>query len=360
MPYVTPPIQYIKKNGDVVWRVQFGTVNGERGTFTIGSGISKRQAVIERNRILKIVTVDGGDPRRVKNQEEKNGELRLEDIFNKFLKTHQHYSKKTLGLYSLAVKNLSQTYKNPLLKDISDEDMNSWLDLLSNNRSKVTVSIYRRAIVSMYNWALEMKYIEKKLKVKRIVVPEADPANYFEESEIKQILNALSDKGQLFKLVFLALETGGRISELINLEWARIDLKHGSLSFIGRLAKTKKTRTVPLRKEAVEEISTWEKIGKYVISKSDRDAVYWSDHGTPSGKFRQILLNLNLYKTEKGKRSFHTLRDTYATHLLMKNVPMYIVSQLLGHESIITTEKHYAHLIPKSVKKAITKLPNWY
>ena len=70
--------------------------------------------------------------------------------------------------------------------------------------------------------------------------------------------------------------------------------------------------------------------------------------------FRIFLQKLNLWKTNSGTRSFHTLRHTYASHLLMSGVNIFIVSRWMGHSSVKVTEKNYGHLIPNSVE---VKLP---
>ncbi|NQS99158.1 MAG: tyrosine-type recombinase/integrase [candidate division Zixibacteria bacterium] len=58
---------------------------------------------------------------------------------------------------------------------------------------------------------------------------------------------------------------------------------------------------------------------------------------------------MKIWKTNTGTRSFHTLRHTYASHLLMYGVNIFIVSRWMGHSSVRVTEKHYGHLIPETV-----------
>ena len=151
----------------------------------------------------------------------------------------------------------------------------------------------------------------------------------------------------MWRVVYLALETGGRVSELISLIGFDIDIENARVLFRGDTTKTGQRRYVPLRSKAVNEIMKWKLepdkkvfIGKYPTN--------------PSHNFRKLLQEINLWKTVNSTRSFHTLRHTYASHSLMSGVNIFIVSRWLGHSSVKVTEKHYGHLIPNIVE---VKLP---
>ena len=58
--------------------------------------------------------------------------------------------------------------------------------------------------------------------------------------------------------------------------------------------------------------------------------------------------------------TFHELRDTFASHLVMAGVPILTVSKLLGHADVRITEKHYAHLAPGHLQNAVDEhLPDF-
>jgi integrase len=80
----------------------------------------------------------------------------------------------------------------------------------------------------------------------------------------------------------------------------------------------------------------------------------WKVRNSISRDFRNVLKKLNLRKTSSGNRCFHTLRHTYASHLLMSSVNIFTISRWLGHSSVRVTEKHYGHLIPEAAE---VKLP---
>ena len=184
--------------------------------------------------------------------------------------------------------------------------------------------------------------------IQQFKVPDSDPDNYFSLEEVKLILETLKNSdNELWRLVFLALETGGRLSELAALTDNDVDLKNARVLFRGPTTKTGQRRYVPLRPAIVDEIKTWG-------LEEDRKIFQWRYASNASKKFRRLLRKLNLWKTRSGTRSFHTLRHTYASHLLMSGVNIFTVSRWLGHSSVRVTEKHYGHLIPNSVE---IKLP---
>ena len=212
--------------------------------------------------------------------------------------------------------------------------------------------MYLRAIKAMFNWAYKrnMSTVNPFLnaEIKPFKVAETDPEDYFSLEEVELILNTLKKKDEmLWRLVYLALETGGRISELLALTGDDIDMKNGQVFFRGVSTKTGQRRFVPLRLQAVGIIRKWK-------LKANDKVFQYRDRNEASADFRRLLLKLNQWKTNSGTRSFHTLRHTYASHLLMSGVNIFIVSRWMGHSSVKVTEKNYGHLIPNSVE---VKLP---
>ena len=218
--------------------------------------------------------------------------------------------------------------------------------------TKTSVNIYLRSIRSMFNWGFKRELIKSNpfanAGIKLYKVSDTDPEDYFSLEEIELILQTLKDESEeMWRLVVLALETGGRISELMALTGKDIDLQKAQVLFRGPTTKSGQRRYVPLRQEAVEKIKLWGLKHKQRIFK-------WKQATNPSKNFRELLKELNLWETSNGTRSFHILWHTYASHLLMAGINIFTVSRWLGHSSVNVTEKHYGHLIPNAVE---VKLP---
>ena len=325
----------------------------KRRQFTIGNVSSRRAKEIAER--IRAMVIQGVDPHKFAEEQARdkveNPRLRLNDVAESYLRHCSIINKlRTLDLkkysYHLLIKNLG----NRFIDEINREMIEGWMT--SMKHTKISANMHFRSVRSMFYWAFSEELITVNPfangKIKQFKVAESDPEGYFTLEEINLILEACNNfDPELWRLVFLALETGGRISELLTLKMKDIDLMKERLLFRGTFTKSGKNRFVPLRPSAAIEIKKW-------ILKPNQQLFRWNDHKKPSKLFTNILRRLSLQTTECGKRTFHTLRHTYASHLLMSGHNIFIVSRWLGHSSISITEKHYGHLIPEMVK---LKLP---
>ena len=321
--------------------------------FTIGS-VSNRRAkeITERVRALVIQGIDPNE--YYEEQARKNDDslqFKLSNLTEAYLK-HCAISNRpnTLRIKQEAFKKLKVYFGSCPIDTFTPEKIEAWMASLKI--SKTTVNIYLRAVRAMFNWAYKRELISVNpflnAAVKQYKVADSDPDDYFSLEEVELILKTLKERNEmLWRLVFLTLETGGRISEMLALTCDDIDLKNGQVFFRGASTKTGQRRFVPLRAEALDEIKLWK-------IESAEKVFRYHDRNTTSADFRKLLQELDLWKTNSGTRSFHTLRHTYASHLLMSGVNIFVVSRWMGHSSVKVTEKNYGHLIPNSVE---VKLP---
>ena len=328
---------------------------GQREThrqFTIGN-VSPRRAKEITERIRAMV-IQGVDPNEFsKEQAEKYVEktqLKLKELEEAYL---QHCTisnrPRTLEIKKYAFRLLRECLGNCDVDSITQGMIENWMTTLE--LSKTAVNMYFRAVRSMFNWAYEQQLTQNNPfvngRIKQFKIPENDPENYFTLEEIVLIRKACKEfDSELGRLVFLALETGGRLSELLSLQKNDLDIKGARILFRGASTKSGRNRYVPLRPEAVDEISQWQVY-------SDSRLFRWVDFSKPSKLFTKILVKLNLKNTSTGKRTFHTLRHTYASHLLMSGINIFLVSRWMGHSTVKVTENHYGHLIPEMCKVSL-------
>jgi integrase len=150
-------------------------------------------------------------------------------------------------------------------------------------------------------------------------------------------------------LVLLPLNSGLRRGELFSLEWDDVDLSRGMLTVQGKTAKSGKTRHVELNSAIRNTFRTWKKqmasAGLVFPSPRGGDRLDNINH-TWSALMRDAkIVNLR----------FHDLRHTFASRLVMCDISLAVVRELLGHSSILTTQK-YAHLAPKKRQDAVETL----
>lgn len=187
--------------------------------------------------------------------------------------------------------------------------------------------------------------------IKRFKIPEKQPMFYSIE-DFNKLINAI-DERDLKDLTIFAVNTGLRQGELITLEWRQINIDEKTLILDNRthLTKAKKVRTVPLNNNAVNILLERFK------EKSDKHNYVFSYKGNMinqdylSRYYKKFILAAGL----NPKLNFHSLRHTFASWLVQSGVSLYVVSKLLGHSDITTTQI-YSHLSKENFKNAVDLL----
>lgn len=252
--------------------------------------------------------------------------------------------------------------------------------------------VYYRTLKAAFNKALDWEYIKTNHFIK-IKLPKKKQLNpdFICEAELQSILNKI-DNDVVYDAVVFGFYTGMRLNEIMNLKWKNIDLDKG-LIVIGDsefTTKGKNQRYVPIcdevmrvvkrckmldvRSEKGKSLSSYkvckvEKIDSGIskseniltdTSRKDIDGdeyVFCKSTGFPytgdyvSKKFKRAC-------TEAGIRNsihFHSLRHSFASNLVQRGVPLYVIKELLGHSSISVTEI-YSHLTLDSLREAVALL----
>lgn len=151
-------------------------------------------------------------------------------------------------------------------------------------------------------------------------------------------------------LVLVALNTGLRRGELLQLHWRDVDLTQKLLTVRGEGAKTGQTRHVPLNSEITGVLKDWR------AEDADPDAFVFSGTRTTAPltearrAWRGVLRNAKVTSFR-----FHDLRHTFASKLVMAGIDLNTVRELLGHKKISMTLR-YAHLAPEHKADAVERL----
>lgn len=144
---------------------------------------------------------------------------------------------------------------------------------------------------------------------------------------------------------------GLRVSELVNLEISRVFLKDKYLIVNG---KGSKERIVPMSDMVIDLISDYLKVRGEVIKPGEENVLYLSRRGTRLTR-QMIFTIIKRLATQAGIKktiSPHTLRHSFATHLLEGGANLRAIQQMLGHETIATTEI-YLHIDSTRLKEEI-------
>jgi integrase len=210
------------------------------------------------------------------------------------------------------------------------------------------LTVLRTALKTAVRWGLIASAAEVKLL--RHVPPDV---TYLDFDEAERLIQAADDLWR--PMIVVALNTGLRIGELIALHWADVDLMKGRLrvtrnDWEGTLGtpKSGKNRDIPLNLAAQQALMA--------LPTRDFARVFTDSQGTPR-KYRQSNHALERICKRAGLApiQWHALRHTFASHLVMKGVPLKAVQELLGHGTQAMTER-YAHLSPDMRRNAVAVL----
>jgi integrase len=153
----------------------------------------------------------------------------------------------------------------------------------------------------------------------------------------------------LTSIVLLALNTGLRKGEIFGLRWTDVDLMRAQVTVRGDGAKSGQTRYVPLNGEALDVLRSWQRT-------TDRRGYVFPGRaeGEPLDDVKKAWLPV-VKAAKLTNFTFHDLRHTFASKLVMQGVDLNTVRELLGHADLTMTLR-YAHLAPEHKAAAVAKL----
>jgi len=220
-------------------------------------------------------------------------------------------------------------------------------ELSQENRCNKTLSRKMTAINNFFLFAVRQKYIAIN-PISGMAMPKTEffVPTYFTEKEMNTLLQ-IPDLQSKFgirnrAMMELMYSSGLRISEVAGCRIGNLDLKKGVVKVLG---KGNKERIIPVGKVAIESLKAYDKIRYKFLTKHSDDSLFLSKSGKPlqADEIRAILDRyIRLVARTKGY-SPHTIRHSFATHLLSRGADLRAIQEMLGHSNLATTEK-YTHV----------------
>ena len=267
------------------------------------------------------------------------------DHFIDFLKGEKGVSPHTLRAYSKDLSEfLSFIDKKP--KSIDNLDIRSFLAFLHHKKLKKT-SIARKlaTIRSFFKYLHREGYVNKN-PAKLVSSPKV-PKNLPRFLTIDETFTLLDKpSGDTFRatrdkaILELLYSSGLRVSELTSIDISDLDFKE---SLVRAKGKGKKERIIPIGSKAMDAIQNY--LPERISLRKKSMALFLNNRGSrlTQRSVRRILLHYSRMINLKGDLSPHTLRHTFATHLLHEGADLRSIQELLGHSSLSTTQK-YTHV----------------
>lgn len=284
--------------------------------------------------------------------------LEIENFCN-YLLIDKHYSHNTIESYRRDLNKFKDFSKNLKLIDIDKDIIKKYLKYLNENKIKER-SIARNisALKSFYKFLIINKVV-KQNPIESISSPKLGKKlpNTLSEEEINQLLNIkLIDIYSYRNKAMLELmyATGLRVSELVNLKVYDINLEEAIVKTMG---KGSKERIIPIGDYALEALKIY--INDYrssLFKREINDYLFLNNHGKPMTRqgFFKIIKKLAIEQCIKKDFSPHTLRHSFATHLLSHGADLRIIQELLGHSDVSTTQI-YTHMSNEQLEETFKK-----
>jgi tyrosine recombinase XerC len=270
--------------------------------------------------------------------------------FIRYLEIEKNYSPHTALNYRLDLEGFARFLAEVPLEKVDYLALRKYLAALKeHNDSSRTIARHLSSLRSFFKFLVREGYL-KQNPILSLASPKLEKhlPQFLTEEEINRLLDTAASENELGLRDKAILETfystGMRISELVGLALSDVDFISGVVKVLG---KGKKERIVPIGEHAIMAMR------KYLEKrKKQSDTLFLNKNGrriTDRGVRGIVAKYLRLASIKEGI-SPHTLRHSFATHLLDRGADLRSVQELLGHVNLATTQI-YTHLTTEKLKR---------
>ncbi|MBA3494957.1 MAG: site-specific integrase [Gammaproteobacteria bacterium] len=336
-----------RRKDSPIWWVSYTDANGKRVRRSTGTSNRKEADALEAKWKLQAF--------RVRQWDEEPSHS-FDELLLGYLKNTQS-EKRSAERDRYIARHLRSFFEERELESFNAFDVRAYIE--SRKATGTSPSTINRELAMLssvityarreWEWNIPNPVIGRKLRQ-----PEGR-VRWISREEAAVLITAAESEPKaphLADFIRLALHTGCRKQELLGLEWTRTDLQRRLLFLEAEHTKTARRRTVPINAVAREVIA---------------NRLQFRVQNCPSSPW--VFAHKNGARIKDVKRGFatacrraeiadfriHDLRHTCAAWLVSAGVPLTEVRDLLGHTTVIVTEK-YAHLAPENVRAAVARL----
>ncbi|NQS89748.1 site-specific integrase [Patescibacteria group bacterium] len=282
----------------------------------------------------------------------------LAKLFEEFLKYSKiNHAPSTFERYRGILDNFkSFLVTRPYINKISQLDPKFFEDYKHFRKSEEvedkTVNIELQMLRGMFNLARGWRYCADNPTegVRFFKITKTQEPRFLSKKECEKLLNNCTQ--ELYQIFFTFLNTGMRRGELLNLEWRDVDLTRKRIKIRAKEDWQPKTseRYIPMNDSLFKVLRKHRESSKggLVFANGDGKKIHKND-------LRKELMKITEKCGFPDVTKLHSLRHTFASHLVMSGVDLPTVKKLMGHSDIDTT-MIYSHLADEHVDRAVEKL----
>ena len=315
------------------WCIDYRLQNGTRRREMVGKSkklakfaLAKRKTEIAEGKFLDI---------------KKKEKIRFKDFAEEFLNLYSKPNKKSWKSDEYNLKKLESVFRGKYLYSITVKDIEKFK---SDRLKEVSPSTVNRELATLKTlltkavcWGRVHENVCKHVKFLK------EPKGRLRFLESEGIIKLLSNcDNRLRPIVVLALNTGMRKGEILNLKWHDVDFRQNIITLLD--TKNGEIREVYINEQVKTALIQ-------VKKHPESSYIFCNDKGNPYRDIRKSFFTV-LKKSGINSFRFHDLRHTFASQLVMSGVDINTVRELLGHKDIRMTLR-YSHLAPSHKKRAI-------
>ena len=273
----------------------------------------------------------------------------FEKFVNTFIEDYSKVNKKSWSRDITSCRALSTYFGGKKLTEITPWQVDKYksnrlkcISRLNRPISKATINRELACLKTMLSFAVGKGWLKSNpLSGYKLYKERPNKIRVVTEAEFKMVYETASEF--LKTILITAYSTGMRRGEILNLKWENVDLEEKYI--LVEDSKNDESRYIPINKQLNKALKSVKlKTSEYVFSQK----------GEPVGSFKTAF-NAAIKRSGVSRFTFHDLRHTFASNLVMKGVDLATVQELLGHKSIIMT-KRYSHPTPEHKRKAVENL----
>jgi len=277
------------------------------------------------------------------------------NMYEEYLKIDKKYGKNTISSYMNDLSKYNNFLENKNIIKINKNDIINFLNQERKKGKNDKTIIHNLTVIKSF-----YKYLEIAEEIKM------NPTNYIDTPKTKKTLPKVLSANEIDKILNIDLKTkydfrnkamlellyssGLRISELVNLKMLDINLKENIIRVTG---KGNKDRIIPIGDYATKylEIYIYEYRNQFLKRKVS-EYIFLNPSGNNISRQAVFKIIKKMAKEKGIKTDFspHTLRHSFASHMLENGADLRIIQELLGHSDISTTQI-YTHISNKKLKE---------
>lgn len=281
--------------------------------------------------------------RRRSSGQSDNDDLKLCEAADMFFEEYVIPCKRSCSADRAYIKGMKEFFGERRIKDITPRDVDAFRVYVGKNvkgksQPKVslhTVNRYHAGLKAIINWAKKKRIYFGDNPAWGVPMAKLEKAKvrFLSPDEEKRLTPIVAKDARLWPYYVLALHTGMRIGELVAIRMKDIIRHPEPMIFIPH-SKSHRSRYVPLSGPALEIVAN-----RLKVEQPERLLLDSVNRETVSEWFKNVCKAAQVMDF-----TFHCLRHTFASYMLSRGVPIYKVSKIMGHSTVIVTEQHYGHM----------------